>query len=364
MQAFTGQINDFLLHAEKTNRLRYLEAPPDGLVDLCSNDYLGLSIHPALCDALKTGIDLYGAGSTASRLVRGHRDIFGHVEAAVADWLQGEAALTFANGYAANVGCLSAICDASYVAFIDRLAHASLVDGVRLSGAKKVYFRHNDMEHLAELLAKHRAPRAIIITETLFSMDGDFAPVEALLRLKSDFDALLYIDDAHAIGVYGEAGRGLSPVGADFRMITFGKALGLEGAAVVCSERARAYLMHNARTFVFSTAPLPAILHAVQAAIELVKIMQPDRERLWQTADTIRRAAGLTTDSPNISHIVPLICESEKAALALSQKFAAAGFHARAIRPPTVKESRVRLSLNTRVTAAQTERVAEILRAG
>ncbi|AFM14334.1 aminotransferase class I/II-fold pyridoxal phosphate-dependent enzyme [Turneriella parva] len=361
MQAFTKQVENFLLHAEKTNRLRSLEAPPENLIDLCSNDYLGLAKHRRIKDALKTGVDLYGGGSTASRLVRGHRGIFAQVERQTAEWLGGEAALFFANGYAANVGALSAICDSSYVAFIDRLAHASLVDGVRLSGAQKVYFRHNDMQHLGELLAKHRATKAIIITESLFSMDGDMAPAGALIDLKTKFDALLYIDDAHGIGVYGDAGCGLSPREADFRVITFGKALGLEGAAIVCSDASRSYLLHNARTFVFSTAPMPAILHAAAVAIELVKGMQGERERLQQVSATIRNAVKDAARMKSSSHIVPLICESEAAALELAGRFAAAGFHTRAIRPPTVKESRVRLSLNSNLTAEQAAQIAGLI---
>ncbi len=362
MQAFTKQIGDFLRHAESTHRLRTLEVVPPGLIDLSSNDYLGLSQHPRLKDALKTGVDIYGAGSTASRLISGHREIFTKVEAQLADWLHGESALIFANGYAANVGAISAICDSSYVALIDRLAHASLVDGVRLSGARKVYYRHNDMDHLAELLEKHQAAKCIIITETLFSMDGDFAPFGELVQLKNQSGALLYIDDAHGIGVYGESGNGLSPVEADFRVITFGKALGLEGAAIICSHAGRTYLLHNARTFVFSTAPMPAILYAAAEVIKLIQSMGAEREKLRRTSALIRTAVRDLAKLKSASHIVPLICDSEAAALALSKKFAAAGFYARAIRPPTVKESRVRLSLNANLGSAEVERVAELVR--
>ena len=217
------------------------------------------------------------------------------------------------------------------------------------------------MRHLAELLTKHNAAKAIIITESLFSMDGDFAPARELVDLKNKHDALLYIDDAHGIGVYGDAGNGLSPREADFRLITFGKALGLEGAAIVCSDSARRYLLHNARTFVFSTAPMPAILHAAAEAIELVKSMQAERERLQQVSATIRNAVKDAARKKSSSHIVPLICDSETAALALADKFAAAGFHARAIRPPTVKESRVRLSLNSNLTNEQAVLIANLI---
>ncbi len=358
---FEGQAQKFLQFAAHANRLRTLEEPPAGLIDLCSNDYLALAGSAALAFALKEGIDLYGAGSTASRLVRGHRDVFDRIERAAAAWLEKEAALVFANGYAANVGSISAICDASYVAFIDRLAHASLVDGVRLSGAKKVYFRHNDMDHLEELLERHKAPRSIIITESLFSMDGDFAPMTALATLKDRYGALLYVDDAHAIGVYGNKGRGLGTVNADFIMFTFGKALGLEGAVVASTRRARAYLLHNARTFVFSTAPLPAIMHAAEQAIGLVQRMDAERESIRTAAQKIRSAANLAVNEKLVSHIVPLVCADETAALALASRLGAAGFHARAIRPPTVPTSRVRLSLNASLTASQIDKLAGLL---
>lgn len=361
MHAFDRQIETFLQFATTTNRLRTLEPIPEDLIDLCSNDYLGLSRHAKIAAALKEGIDIYGAGSTASRLVRGHREVFDRVEGLAASWVTKEAALVFSNGYAANVGAISAICDGSYVAFVDRLAHASLLDGIRLSGAKKVYFRHNDMAHLEELLERHKTAKSIIITESLFSMDGDFAPMDALADLKERHGALLYIDDAHAIGLYGERGKGLAAASADFVMFTFGKALGLEGAVLASSRRAREYLLHNARTFVFSTAPLPAILHAAELAIELAQSMDAEREAIRMAAQKIRKAANMPDDLAVASHIIPLSCTDEAAALALAERLRHAGFHTRAIRPPTVPTARVRLSLNATLTNSQIEHLAEVV---
>jgi len=348
---FDREIDAFFSHLANTHRERNLEAPPAHLIDLCSNDYLGLAEHAALKAALHEGIEIYGAGSTASRLVRGHRDVFATLENKYAAWVGAEVALFVANGYAANVGAISAICDASWVAYIDRLAHASLVDGVRLSGARKVYFKHNDLEHLAEQLAKHSTPKKIIISESLFSMDGDFAPLSELSALAKAHDALLYIDDAHALGVYGDAGRGLAPSSATIRMATFGKALGLEGAMLATSARLRKYLLHKTRTFVFSTAPLPAIAHAALTAIDLVKTMDGERTTIAKTSERLRQAATAANFScgTSVSHIVPIICKDETAALQLAAHLAAGGFHTRAIRPPTVETSRVRIAINARL---------------
>ncbi|GAB4425327.1 MAG: aminotransferase class I/II-fold pyridoxal phosphate-dependent enzyme [Turneriella sp.] len=360
---FDSDLDSFFLQLQRHNRERVLTPPPAGVLDLCSNDYLGLSQHPQIIAALHEGIERYGAGSTASRLVRGHRSVFDELEHRAAEWLGGEAALYFANGYAANVGVISAVCDGSYAAFIDRFAHASLVDGVRLSGARKTYFRHNDMEHLRQLLVKSDAKKHIIISESVFSMDGDEAPLGELVNLAEEFDALLYIDDAHATGVLGPQGRGLAPLTADFRLATLGKALGLEGAVVVTSARARRFLLHAARTFVFSTAPLPAIAHAALTAMEVARSMDRQRGELLAHADLLRKAiahAGYSSGN-SATQIVPLLCESERHALDLSERLLQEGFHAKAIRPPTVKESRIRFSLNARVTGADVARLSQCL---
>ncbi len=354
-KATDQDLDTFFEKLNSTNRERELLVPPMGAVDLCSNDYLCLSKHPELIHALHEGIELCGAGSTASRLVRGHRAVFDSIEKKTAAWLNAPTALFFANGYAANVGTLSALCDASYECFVDRLAHASLVDGVRLSGAKKSYFRHNDMEHLESLLKKSKSTRKVIITESIFSMDGDRAPMETLEDLAARHESLLYVDDAHAVGVCGDEGRGLSSSGADLRVITLGKALGLEGALVLSNERLRRFLLHQARPFVFSTAPLPAIAHAALTAIDLARRMDAERTQIQNQAQILREkiksegySSGLST-----THIVPLILEDEKAALDCAETLTQKGFHVKAIRPPTVKESRLRFSLNAGLDDAQ-----------
>lgn len=348
---------------KKHNRERTLVDPQESGIDLCSNDYLCLSRHPEIIQALKDGVDLYGAGSTASRLIRGHREAFDELEQKFSEWVGAEASLFFANGYAANVGAISAICDGSYDAFIDRLSHASLVDGVRLSGAQKKYFHHNDLTHLETLLAQSKAVRKIIITESLFSMDGDFSPLADLSQLAKKYNALFYVDDAHAIGVYGESGCGLAPAAADFRMATFGKALGLEGAMIATSAPARKFLVHSARTFVFSTAPLPAVAYAGLTAIMLAQGMEREREHIRMLATALREGArmrGWSTGTSE-SHIIPVICASEAHALEVAQKMQTAGLHIKAIRPPTVKESRLRVSLNAGIEMPVVKKILENL---
>lgn len=365
MKLFTDDVHKFLTHLENTHRVRTLKPPPENLIDLCSNDYLCLSGDPRLMSALKTGIDLYGAGSTASRLVSGHREVFSELEAAYAAWVGSEDGLFFANGYAANVGSLSAIMDGSFAAFADRLSHASLMDGIRLSGARKVYFHHNDLNHLEELLKNAPEKRRMIVTESLFSMDGDFAPMVDLVQLAQKYSALLYVDDAHALGVYGEAGSGLS-AGADFRIGTFGKAMGLEGAVVATSALAKKYLLHTARTFIFSTAPLPAVACAALAAIGIVKGMDRERREIQSVSAQIRAGiAGLgysTGDSA--SHIIPLLCASEAEALSAAEALLRAGYHVKAIRPPTVKQSRLRISVNAGITRAHVDHFLQAVRKG
>ncbi|PJZ68588.1 8-amino-7-oxononanoate synthase [Leptospira perolatii] len=359
---FYEELPAFFSRLESQDRVRTLREP-QGL-DLCSNDYLGLSKHPEIIQSLKEGIDLYGAGSTASRLVRGHRSIFQKLEEEFSSWVGSEGSLFLANGYTANVGAISSICDPSYVVFADRNNHASLMDGVRLSGAKKVYYHHQDFDHLEELLKKYSSSKhKMIVTESLFSMDGDVTDVEGLLNLKERYGTLLYLDEAHSIGVWGKKGAGVSHMKVpeerisqiDFRMSTLGKALGLEGALVSCSESSREYLLHCARTFVFSTAPIPAIAHAGMTAIRLAQSMDSERSTIERNSDDLRRELrerGYSTGSSN-SQIVPILMQSEKDSLLFASRLLDAGFEAKAIRPPTVTQSRIRVSIHAGITPEQ-----------
>ncbi len=367
--SFFRDLPAFFSRLESQNRIRTLD-PPNGL-DFCSNDYLGLSNHPSIIHALKEGIDLYGAGSTASRLVRGHRTVFDELESKYSSWIKADSSLFFANGYAANVGAISAIADPSYLIFCDRKNHASLMDGVRLSGAKKVYYKHSDLNHLEELLQKHSGHKnKMIVTETIFSMDGDSSDINGLLSLKEKYGALLYFDEAHSIGVFGKLGEGFSVSEAkselgniDFRMATFGKALGLEGAMVSCSSDARKYLLHSARTFVFSTAPLPAIAHAGLVSIRLVSEMENERNKIHVHSDLFRtsmKKIGLNTGN-STSQIIPILQNSEEEALDLASRLETNGFQAKAIRPPTVDVSRLRVSIHSKIDKESLLRFIDVI---
>ncbi|WP_423789692.1 aminotransferase class I/II-fold pyridoxal phosphate-dependent enzyme [Leptospira hartskeerlii] len=345
--------------------------PPSGL-DLCSNDYLGLSKHPEIIQALKEGIDIYGAGSTASRLVRGHRTVFEELENDFSNWVQSEDSLFFANGYAANLGTISCVADPSYTIFCDRKNHASLMDGVRLSGAKKVYYKHSDLNDLEDSLKKYSGSKhKMIVTESVFSMDGDKTDIRALLYLKEKYGALLYVDEAHAIGLFGKEGSGVSleenipgTSEVDFRMSTLGKALGLEGAVISTTKDARKYLLHSARTFVFSTGSLPAIAHAGRVAIRLARQMDDERKILLENSEFFRDAlhkTGRDTGNSN-TQIIPILLGSEAEALELSSRLDQNGFQAKAIRPPTVDVSRIRVSLNSKISKQDLEKFVQLVR--
>ncbi|PJZ78856.1 aminotransferase class I/II-fold pyridoxal phosphate-dependent enzyme [Leptospira neocaledonica] len=367
---FYSELPAFFSRLESQKRIRVLD-PPSGL-DLCSNDYLGLSNHPEIIQALKEGIDIYGAGSTASRLVRGHRRVFEELENDFSNWVQSEDSLFFANGYAANLGAISCVADPSYTIFCDRKNHASLMDGVRLSGAKKVYYKHSDLNDLENSLKKYQGTKhKMIVTESVFSMDGDKTDVRGLLNLKEKYGALLYLDEAHAIGLFGKEGAGVSlednisgSSEIDFRMSTLGKALGLEGAVISTTKDARKYLLHSARTFVFSTGPLPAIAHAGRVAIRLARQMDHERRILAENSEFFRDSLhriGRDTGNSN-TQIVPILLGSEEEALKLSSRLDQNGFQAKAIRPPTVDISRIRVSLNSKIQRKDLEKFVQLVR--
>lgn len=362
---FDSDLDAFFAQLERHNRERVLAPPPAGALDLCSNDYLGLSQHPQIIAALHEGLERYGAGSTASRLVRGHRDVFAALEAAAAEWLGGEEALYFANGYAANVGVISAVCDGSYAAFIDRLAHASLTDGVRLSGADKIYFRHNDMEHLRQLLTKSGAKKRIIISESVFSMDGDEAPLQALLDLAVQYDAWLVVDDAHGLGVLGPNGRGsiadagLPPHPNLIMIGTLGKAAGVSGAFVAGSLDLVEWLIQRARSYIYTTGPSPMIAGALLASLERILHGDDLRARLQEHIHRFRDGIAALklpyTLLPSRTGIQALVIGDNAETLRISQQLLTQGYWVPAIRPPTVPvgAARLRISLSAAHTPDQ-----------
>ncbi len=324
-------------------------------VDFSSNDYLGLSSHPRLIAAAKEAIETYGAGSSASRLLSGDLDIYHKLEEGVAEFKGKEAALVFNSGYQANLGIISALYGGGDVIFSDKLNHASIIDGLVLSGAKFFRFHHNDMSHLKTLLSKERSKfkSALIITETIFSMDGDRPDLKSLVDLKDKFDCALMVDEAHATGIFGKNGSGLVEEEGladkvDLIMGTFGKALGSFGAYLAASNKIIEYMVNKCRSFIYSTALPPAIIASNLASLEIVKNEPHRRRELLKNADYLRselKKKGF--DVKGSSQIIPVIIGENHAAVRIAEALQEKGYWVLPIRPPTVPkgEARLRFSL-------------------
>lgn len=333
------------------------------LVDFSSNDYLGLSRHPALSERSREWTARWGTGAGASRLVTGTLDAHLEVEAKVARFKHAEAALIFASGWQANASVLPALFAAAPGAavFTDRLVHASIHQGCAAAGARQIRFRHNDLGHLETLLAEKgaSAPARFIVTESVFSMDGDVADVAALAALAERYDAFLFVDEAHATGVLGPGGAGLTAgvPGVGLAMGTFSKALGGFGAYVAGSALVCDYLVNACGGFIFTTAPPPAVLGAIDAALDLVPGMDAERAHLAVLGDRLRSGlARLGFDiAASATQIVPAIVGDARETLALSQTLADRGMLAAAIRPPTVPQGTSRLRLALRATHSQAD---------
>ncbi|WP_373531253.1 8-amino-7-oxononanoate synthase [Vampirovibrio sp.] len=335
-------------------------------VNFSSNDYLGLSHHPRLQAAAIAAVQQYGTGSAASRLICGTNPLVVELETELARFKKAEAALVFNSGYQANVAILQAILGPQDWVFCDRLNHASLMDGCLLSKARWSRYRHLDLGHLEEKLAK--APpqaRKWIVTDSVFSMDGDFPDLKGLVALAERYQALVMVDEAHATGLYGATGSGLcQQFGVSERvalqMGTFSKALGGSGAYVAGSRVLIDWLINHARGFIYSTAQSPPVIGAALAAVKLVQSDFTQRERLWQNMATLQRAvvaAGLThrISVPLQSPIVPVLIGESVDTLRVSDALLAAGYFVQAIRPPTVppKTGRLRIALSASHTEAQ-----------
>jgi len=330
------------------------------LLMLCSNNYLGLADHPALAKAAINAVEIYGTSSGASRLVSGTMELHELLESAVAGFKRSEAALVFNSGHAANTGIIPALVRRGDVVFSDRLNHASIVDGILLSGARLVRYPHNDHLRLSRLLDKHRGKgRALIVTDGVFSMDGDMAPLVELVALKKAHEALLMVDDAHGSGVIGSQGRGCAEHlgvadGVDIKMGTFGKALGSFGAYAAVTSDMRDLLVNRCRSFIFSTSLPPAVLAASLAALELVQSAEGDllRDRIHANAGYFRRGlveAGF--DIPDGStQIIPLITGDSETTMRFSEELLAEGIFAQGIRPPTVPAGSGRIRFTVMAT--------------
>ncbi|HOW98330.1 MAG TPA: 8-amino-7-oxononanoate synthase [Kiritimatiellia bacterium] len=320
------------------------------LLNLSSNDYLGLACHPRVVEAAVKALHEFGAGATASRLITGTLPLHEELEQRLAALKGYPAALVFGSGYLANAGTIPALVGPDDLVLADRLAHASLLDAAVLSRARLLRFRHNDALHLDELLSAHSARRRLVLTESVFSMDGDLAPLPDLAAVAARHEALMLVDEAHATGVFGPGGAGLiSEHGLADRvavsMGTLSKALGSYGGFVACAENLRAWLVNKARAFIYTTAPPPAVLGAALGALMVLsKRPEMGQELLARAAgfrDTLK-AAGLDTLN-SASQIVPLMVGDNAKALALSRRLKDDGILAVAIRPPTVPPGTARL---------------------
>jgi 8-amino-7-oxononanoate synthase len=328
-------------------------------LDFSSNDYLGLARHPLLIERAAAWAREMGAGAGASRLVTGTSEAHLALEARIAAFKGAEAALLFASGWQANAAVIPALLKAAPGAavFTDRLIHASLHQGCAAAGVRQIRFAHNDLDDLEALLAAKGkdAPARIIITESVFSMDGDAADLARLTELARRQDAFLFVDEAHATGVLGPRGAGLSaavPGGVDLVMGTFSKALGGFGAYVAGSRLLCDYLVNACGGFIFSTAPPPAVLGAIDAALDLVPAMDAERRQLAAMAERLRlglHQAGIDTGASR-TQIVPAIVGDAGATVELSRRLAERGVIAAAIRPPTVPAGTSRLRLALRAT--------------
>ncbi len=337
------------------------------LLDFSSNDYLGLAQHPLLVERSADFVRKYGAGAGASRLITGTSPEHEAVEAKIARFKGSEAALLFASGWQANAAIIPALAKAApdCAVFADALVHNSIHAGCRGARATTHFFAHNDYDHLDRLLAEQAdASLKLIVTESVFSMDGDRADIARLNDIAARHDALLYVDEAHATGVLGARGAGLTAdhPGADIVMGTFSKALGGFGAYVACSRLLRDYLVNMCAGLIFSTAPPPAVLGAMDAALELVPQMPADRAHLAALGQQLRdglQEMGYDTMGSS-TQVVPVVVGPEAEALALGEHLLAAGIAALPIRPPTVPKgtSRIRLALRSTLSS---DDVAQVL---
>ncbi|XSG82859.1 MAG: aminotransferase class I/II-fold pyridoxal phosphate-dependent enzyme [Methyloligella sp. ZOD6] len=340
---------------------RRIEVAGKVYVNFSSNDYLALRYHPVVTDRARLWLDAFGAGSGASRLVTGNLEPFSIIEAKIAKLKRKEAALVMASGFQTNGAVLQALLDpkilgAKPLVFADKLNHASMHFGCAAAGIRQQRYRHRDAGHLAALLENSQAEDAprFILTESVFSMDGDIAPLKEIGALARKHDALLIVDDAHGTGILGRAGEGLSG-GGDIVIGTASKALGGFGAYVACSKLVRDYLINRCGGLIYSTALPPAALGAMDAALDLLPSLREARATVARLSKRFREGAhklGYETGASE-TQIVPVIVGSAKAAKALSEKLKAAGFWATAIRPPTVPKGTARLRFA--FTAAHTE---------
>jgi 8-amino-7-oxononanoate synthase len=337
------------------------------LVNFASNDYLGLAQHPRLKAAGAEATQRFGAGSGASRLITGTLAIHSELETKLAAFKQTPAALTFESGYAAALGTIPALFGQGDVIILDKLAHASLIDGARLSGAEIRVYPHNRLDRLRELLdwarQKRRGAKILIVTESIFSMDGDSCPLTEIVDLKDEFGAVLLLDEAHATGVVGPNGAGLAAARGlidrvDVHLGTLSKAVGSSGGFIAGPSTLIDVLINRARTFIYSTAPPPAAIAAAIAGLDIIASETGEQLRrvLWRNHEEL--TVKLNQSNAARSAIVPIVVGLEEEALSLSEQLAERGFLVPAVRFPTVPRGSARL----RVTLSAAHEIHHVVR--
>ncbi|MEB3160659.1 MAG: 8-amino-7-oxononanoate synthase [Synechocystis sp.] len=347
-----------------------IEMGGERLINFASNDYLGLANHPVLKQAARDAIQTWGTGSTGSRLLSGHRPLHDQLETAIAQWKQTEAAMVFSSGYLANVGTITALVGKRDLILGDEYNHASLKRGAQLSGATVLDYVHGDMADLSQKLDQHRSQyrRCLILTDGVFSMDGDLCPLPQLTAIANQFESMLLVDDAHGTGVLGATGSGIRehfqlPVGNWIQMGTLSKALGSLGGYVTGTRNLIDFLRNRASTWIYTTGLSPADTAAALAAIQLIQAEPQRRQQLWHNITTLHQGlAKLNVSSlPAHSPILWIGVQRSEQALQLSNQLKNQGIFAPAIRPPTVPSSRLRLSVMATHTAAHLNRLLQTL---
>ena len=346
------------------------------MLNLSSNDYLGLAVDERLREEFFDLIPIseQRMSSSSSRLLTGNFPEYEQLEQALSQLFENRSALLFNSGYHMNIGILPALCDSKTLILADKLVHASLIDGMRLSTAQYVRYRHNDLNHLDALLKKYQADqtfeRIIIVTESIFSMDGDEADLAALVALKKQYsNVMLYVDEAHAIGVRGKQGLGIVEQAAviqdvDFIVGTFGKALASVGAYLICDPIIRDFLINKMRPLIFSTAQPPICMAWSNFILQKAVKMNDQREYLKALSHSLNiQIHAKNYDCPSSSQIVPVIVGDSIQTVALAHEMQKAGFYIMPVRPPTVPQgaSRLRICLNTRIDQHDLDRLVSLL---
>lgn len=341
----------------------------DEVLLLCSNNYLGIANHPSLVEAMIAATREYGAGSGASRLISGTLPTHAALEERLADFKGTEAALFFNSGYAANTGILQGLLGPADVIFSDELNHASIIDGCRLARARTVVYPHSDVAALTDLMARekaHRKGRWLIVTDGVFSMDGDMAPLEELCQLKEEYDALLMVDDAHGTGVLGQRGRGTGEFCGcldriDLHMGTLGKALGCAGAYLAADRVVIDTLINQSRSFIFSTSLPPGVPAAAMAALDLVDSPEGAMLRSKLESNRILLAQHLEQGGMDLlgstTQIVPVLTREPEPTMQMTARLLREGVFLQGIRPPTVASGKCRLRATVMASHAEADLV-------